>query len=291
MKKSVLQKSSTFFCPLNASKCGSYLFCCEKMPCRLGGDRCCNAETADVSLLQHRIPQTDHKVKISTCFINIYQILPGACTYIRTAGLKWGCRDTAPFCQPEMCTYHEVSSADRTAQIQGLFYRVWSAHAADASSVFGQSISGKPCFWQSIVWQTEWTENWKVMLLDIIRKFWSLPSYVKKSPINNMRRFLRREIQLMMTRGMRVTTNNCKAMDAPWIWAKGAGDNHSLGEHSDIWMHTSTFSEDIICLMTVILSQSSLLTHLGYDTWMSLLSALLTLVRLLHITLFHFCQL
>lgn len=220
-----------------------------------------------------------------------YQILPGACAYIRTAGLKWDCRDTAPFCQPQTCTYHEVSSGDRTAQIQRLFYRVWSSHAADASSVFGQSIFGKPCFWQSIVWQTEWTENWKVMLLDIIRKIWSLPSYVNKSPINNMRGFLRREIQLMMTRGMRVTTNNCKAMDAPWIWAKGAGDNHSLGKHSDIWMHTSTFSEDIICLMTVILSQSSLLTHLAYDTWILLLSALLTLVRLLHITLFHSCQL
>lgn len=170
-------------------------------------------------------------------------------------------------------------------------YRVWSAHAADSSSVFGQSIFGKPCFWQNIVWQTECTENWKVMLLDIIRKFRSLPSYVNKSPINNMRRFLRREIQLMMTRGMRVTTNNCKAMDAPWIWAKGARDNHSLGKHSGIWMHTSAFSEDIICLMTLILSQSSLLTDLGYDTWVSLLSALLTLVRLLYITLFHFCQL
>lgn len=134
-------------------------------------------------------------------------------TQIHTPGQQgWSghgdCRDAVPFCQPQTCTYHEVFSRDSTAQIQGLFYRVWSAHAADASSVFGQSIFGKPCFWQSIVWQTEWTENWKVMLLDIIRKFWSLTSYVNKSPINNMRRFLRREFQLMLTRGMRVTTNN-----------------------------------------------------------------------------------
>lgn len=102
------------------------------------------------------------------------------------------CRDVVPFCWPQTCTYHEVFSGDGTAQIQGLFYRLWSAHAADASSVFGQSIFGKPCFWQSIVWQTERTENCKVMLIDIIRSFWSLTSYVNKSPINNMRRFLRK---------------------------------------------------------------------------------------------------
>lgn len=182
------------------------------MPCRLAGEQCCKAETADVSLLLHRFPQRGCKVKTPMCFI---EQISNPCRYIRAAGLKWDCRDTVPFCQPQTGTYHEVSWADRTAQIQGLFYRVWLAHAADASSVFGQSIFGKPCFWQSIVWQTECTENWKVMLLDIIRKFWSLPSYVNKSPINNMRRFLRREVQLMMTRGMRVTTNNCKAMDAP----------------------------------------------------------------------------
>lgn len=182
------------------------------MPCRLAGEQCCKAETADVSLLLHRFPQRGCKVKTPMCFI---EQISNPCRYIRAAGLKWDCRDTVPFCQPQTGTYHEVSWADRTAQIQGLFYRVWLAHAADASSVFGQSIFGKPCFWQSIVWQTECTENWKVMLLDIIRKFWSLPSYVNKSPINNMRRFLRREVQLMMTRGMRVTPNNCKAMDAP----------------------------------------------------------------------------
>lgn len=57
-------------------------------------------------------------------------------------------------------------------------YRVRLAHAADASSVFGQRIFGKPCFWQSIVWQTEPTENLQAMLLDIIRNFCSLTSYV-----------------------------------------------------------------------------------------------------------------
>lgn len=114
---------------------------------------------------------------------------------------------------PVTDTHHEVFSGDRTAQLQGIFYRVWSAHATDTSSVFGQSIFGKPCFWQSIVWQTERTENWKVMLLDIIRNFWSLSSYVDKSPINNMRRFLGREFQLTLTWGMRVTTINCR----PWM--------------------------------------------------------------------------
>lgn len=288
MKKSVLQKFSTFFCPLNASKCGSYLLCYEKMPCRLGGDQCCKAEPWNLSLLLHTIPQTGHKVKIPTCFM-IQISNPSRYMYIHQGSSAGeGLQGHCPFLPTTDVHLPWISSADRAAQIQGVFYKVWSAHAADASSVFGQSISGKPCFWQSIVWQTECTENWKVMLLDIIRKFWCLPSYVNKSPINNTRRFLRGEIQLMMTRGMRVTTNNCKAMDAPWIWAKEARENHSLGEHSDIWMHTSTYSEDIVCLMTVVLSQSSLLTDLGHDTWISLLSALLTLVTLLYITLYSY---
>lgn len=89
-------------------------------------------------------------------------------------------------------------------------------------SVFGQSIFGKPCFWQSIVWQTEWTENWEVMLLDIIRNIWSLTSYVNKSPINNMSRFLRREFQLMLTREIRITTINCRLWMLLYSWASDA---------------------------------------------------------------------
>lgn len=50
-------------------------------------------------------------------------------------------------------------------------------------------------------------------LLDIIRNFWSLTSYVDKSPINNMRRFIGAEFQLMLTRGMRVTAIRCR----PWM--------------------------------------------------------------------------
>lgn len=201
-----------FVCPLSVSKLGSYLLWYEKVPCRLEDDQCCKAEMADPSLPVHRLPQVGHKVKIPACFI--FQILnPCRHRYVhQDSKAEVGyvdCRDAVPFCQPQTCTYHEVFSRDRTAQIQRLFYRVWSAHAADASSVFGQSIFGKPCFWQSIVWQTERTENWKVMLLDIFRNFWSPTSYVNKSPINNMRRFLRREFQLMLTGGMRVTTNNC----------------------------------------------------------------------------------
>lgn len=48
------------------------------------------------------------------------------------------------------------------------------------------------------------------MLLDIIRNFWSLTSYVNKSPINTRRRFLRKEYLLMLTGGMRVTASNCR---------------------------------------------------------------------------------
>lgn len=150
MKRSVLQNSSTFFCPLNVSKCDSYLLCCEKMPCRLGGDWCCKAETADLSLLLHRIPQTGHKWKYQHALSYRYQILPGTSGQ---QGWKWDCRDTVPFCQPQTCTYHEVFSADRTAQIQGLFIGSGQrmlqipplslGKAFLANLVFGKTLSGK----------------------------------------------------------------------------------------------------------------------------------------------------